>query len=106
MLVSGGERMKKVLVLGAGKVGKSVAELLLACAGDDWSVTVADREDGALREVEGNLARLRTKVKHPVQYATRRVDVGDPASIKNALAGQDYVICMLPFNVVAGIAEL
>jgi saccharopine dehydrogenase-like NADP-dependent oxidoreductase len=97
--------MKKVLVLGAGKVGKSVAELFLACGRGAYSVTVADRDDVTLREVEANLARLRSRLGQPVEAASRRVDVADPRSVRAALDGHDYVICMLPFNAVAGIAE-
>jgi saccharopine dehydrogenase-like NADP-dependent oxidoreductase len=97
--------MKRVLVLGAGKVGKSVAELLLACGKGAYSVTLADRDEAPLREAEENLRRLKGSVKHAVEFSTRRADVTDPATVRQLLAGQDYVICMLPFNFVAGIAE-
>ncbi len=97
--------MKRVLVLGAGKVGKSVAELLLACGRGAYSVTLADRDEAPLKEAEGNLQRLRQRVKHPVEFSTQRADVTDAATVKRLLTGQDYVICMLPFNFVAGIAE-
>ncbi|MBL8999826.1 MAG: saccharopine dehydrogenase NADP-binding domain-containing protein [Phycisphaerae bacterium] len=97
--------MKRVLVLGAGKVGKSVAELLLACGRGAYSVTLADRDEAPLKEAEGNLQRLRQRVKHPVEFSTQRADVTDTATVKRLLTGQDYVICMLPFNFVAGIAE-
>ncbi|HYE61866.1 MAG TPA: saccharopine dehydrogenase NADP-binding domain-containing protein, partial [Phycisphaerales bacterium] len=97
--------MKKVLVLGAGKVGKSVGELLLGAGGGHYSVTFADRDEANLRAAEENLKRLKTLVQHPVEYALKRVDVSDNAAVRAALAGHDYVICMLPFNFVAGIAE-
>ncbi len=96
---------KSVLVLGAGKVGKSVAELLLGTGGGSYRVTIADRDDGTLREIDGSLDRLRAHVPHPVDAATRRVDVSDAGAVRSALKGHDYVICMLPFNFVAGIAE-
>jgi saccharopine dehydrogenase-like NADP-dependent oxidoreductase len=98
--------MKSVLVLGAGKVGKSVAELLLGAGGGAYRVTVADRDEANLRTAESNLQRLKGLVKHGVEFAIRRVDVSDMAAVRGVMAGHDYVVCMLPFNFVAGIAEL
>jgi saccharopine dehydrogenase-like NADP-dependent oxidoreductase len=101
--------MKNVLVLGAGKVGKSVAELLLALGevggGTGYRVTVADRDEANLRETAENVERLRARRGRTVEFASRRVDVSDPAAVRAALRGQDYVVCMLPFNLVSGIAE-
>ncbi len=97
--------MKRVIVLGAGTVGKSVAELLLALGRGAYSVTLADRDAAALTQAETNLARLKTRVPHAVDFNVKQLDVGNPAAVKAALTGQDYVICMLPFNFVAGIAE-
>ncbi len=98
--------MKSVLVLGAGKVGKSVAELLLGAGGGAYRVTVADRDEANLRTAESNLQRLKGLVKHAVEFAVKRVDVSDMAAVRGVMAGHDYVVCMLPFNFVAGIAEL
>ena len=39
-----------LLVLGAGKVGKSVAELLLACGHGSYHVTIADRSEASIKE--------------------------------------------------------
>lgn len=93
-----------VLVLGAGKVGKSVAELLLACTRGECRVTVADRDLPTLKKVEDNLARLRAHVPHPVEFSTRPVDAADLDAVRAALAGHDAVISMLPFNFVAQVA--
>jgi saccharopine dehydrogenase-like NADP-dependent oxidoreductase len=41
--------MNNVLILGGGKVGKSVAELLLALGAGSYKVTLADREDSSQR---------------------------------------------------------
>ena len=98
--------MKKVLVLGGGKVGKSVAELFLCCGKGEYAVTLADRERSNLAEAETNIARLRGLVKHKVEFATRVVDAGDQSSVREALRGHDYVVCMLPFDLVAGIADI
>ncbi|MBX3357411.1 MAG: saccharopine dehydrogenase NADP-binding domain-containing protein [Phycisphaeraceae bacterium] len=97
--------MKNVLVLGAGKVGKSVAELLLVLGRGEYRVTIADRDEAVLRGVEANLKSLTGVLASGGQHAIRRVDVASTESVRAALAGQDYVICMLPFNFVAGIAE-
>lgn len=98
--------MHSVLVLGGGKVGKSVAELLLACGRGAYRVTLADRDEGSLKEAADNLARLKSKVPFPVEYAVRKLDASDKAGLRAALTGQNAVVCMLPFDMVAGIAEL
>lgn len=98
--------MHKVLVLGGGKVGKSVAELLLACGGGNYSITVADRDASHLKETEKNLSRLKASVKHAVEFRTLVLDARDQAAVRQALTGMNAVICMLPYDMVAGIAEL
>jgi saccharopine dehydrogenase-like NADP-dependent oxidoreductase len=97
--------MHNVLVLGGGKVGKSVAELLLACGKGAYKVTLADRDASNLREAKANVERLATTVKHSVAFETRQIDASDRAAVREALKGQNYLICMLPFDLVAGIAE-
>lgn len=101
--------MKNVLVLGGGKVGKSVAELLLACGKGAYSVTLADREKSNLAEAEANVTRLKSIVKHQVPFKTLQLDASDKAAVRRAL--QDVgpggsVVCMLPFDLVLGVAEL
>jgi saccharopine dehydrogenase-like NADP-dependent oxidoreductase len=98
--------MKKVLVLGGGKVGKSVAELLLACGKGAYSVTLADRDDASLREAQQNLARVKGLLPHPAEFTTKKLDASDRAAVRAVMTGHDYVVCMLPFDMVAGIAEL
>lgn len=98
--------MKKALVLGGGKVGKSVAELLLACGGGNYHVTLADRDAGNLAAAEENLSRLKGLVKHAVSHSTAVVDARDASGLRGLMSGQDYVVCMLPFDLVPGIAGL
>lgn len=98
--------MKNVLVLGGGKVGKSVAELLLACGQGNYRVTLADRDEGNLTTAAANIAELKKHVRHATDLSTRKVDASDKSQVRAALAGHDYVICMLPFNLVAGVAEM
>jgi saccharopine dehydrogenase-like NADP-dependent oxidoreductase len=94
-----------VLVLGAGKVGKSVAELLLACGKGAYKVTVADRSKKSLDEAGEVLDQLKKHVKHKVQFELLKLDVSKKKTVKEALAKHDSVVCMLPFNFVEGIAE-
>jgi len=96
--------MKNVLVLGGGKVGKSVAELFLACGKGAYRVTLADREAANLHEAELNIQRLRGLVNHPVEFATKEIDASDRKAVRALLKEHDYVVCMLPFNLVAGLA--
>lgn len=98
--------MKNVLVLGGGKVGKSVAELLLACGRGSYRVTLADRDEGNLREAELNLARLKTLVPHATEFVAKKLDASDKSAVREAMKGMDYVVCMLPYNFVAGVAEI
>ncbi|MBL8964272.1 MAG: saccharopine dehydrogenase NADP-binding domain-containing protein [Phycisphaeraceae bacterium] len=98
--------MKKALVLGGGKVGKSVAELLLACGGGNYHVTLADRDAGNLSAAEENLSRLKGLVKHAVSHSTAVVDARDASGLRGLMSGHDYVVCMLPFDLVPGIAGL
>jgi saccharopine dehydrogenase-like NADP-dependent oxidoreductase len=97
--------MNNVLVLGAGRVGKSVAELLLACGHGAYSVTLADRDEANLREARENLSRLKDSLGRAVEFKTLSLDASNPAAVRAALAGHQYVICMLPFNCVAGVAD-
>jgi len=107
--------MKKphhVLVLGAGKVGKSVAELLLACGHGDYHVTVADRSEASLKEALKGLERLRKNVKQmmgkqafDVTFDGVKLDVASQPQVKRALKGKHSVVCMLPYDQVLGIAE-
>lgn len=98
--------MKKALVLGGGKVGKSVAELLLACGGGNYHVTLADRDPGNLSSAEENLSRLKGLVKHPVSHRTAVLDARDASAVRGLMSGHDYVVCMLPFDLVPGIAGI
>lgn len=98
--------MKSVLVLGGGKVGKSVAELLLGRAGGEYRVTLVDAQQGALDQALANLDRLKAlRGGRPTEFQLKRVDLAGEGAVRQALKGHDYVVCMLPFNLVAGVAE-
>ncbi len=90
---------KKVVVLGAGKVGRLVISLL-GNAGD-YAVTAADVDqaaaDAAIRRSDGSAL--------PGTSACA-VDFTDRAAITDALAGQDYVLSCAPFHCNVLIAEV
>ncbi|MGD9688540.1 MAG: saccharopine dehydrogenase family protein [Phycisphaerales bacterium] len=101
--------MHNVLVLGGGKVGKSVAELLLACGKGAYRVTLADREESNLREAQANIDRLKSRVPHAVQFSTSRLDAADKNAVRaaiQAVGAGGSVVCMLPFDLVIGVAEI
>jgi saccharopine dehydrogenase-like NADP-dependent oxidoreductase len=98
--------MNSILVLGGGKVGKSVAELLLTLGKGAYRVTLADREDANLREAQANMQRVKSLVPHACEFTVKKLDASDKGAVREALKGQNHVICMLPFDLVAGIAEM
>lgn len=101
--------MRKVLVLGGGKVGKSVAEMLLALGRGAYSVTLADRDAANLREAETNIARLKSRVGHSVEFKAVQLDANDKPAVHAALkavGAGGYVVCMLPYDLVLGVAEI
>ncbi|MDP1690940.1 MAG: saccharopine dehydrogenase family protein [Burkholderiaceae bacterium] len=80
---------KNILVIGAGKIGQVVAELLAGCG--DYAVTLADRDAEALK----GASRVRTLA----------LDVTDIAALERALAGQWAVLSAAPFHLTIRVAE-
>ena len=83
--------MERVLVLGAGKIGVTVAELLADCG--DYEVVLADHRPDAL------LGRA------PAGIGRQMVDAKDPAALAAALAGIEVVVSALPFFLDVAVAE-
>ncbi|MFO0831622.1 MAG: saccharopine dehydrogenase C-terminal domain-containing protein [Phycisphaerales bacterium] len=104
---------KSVLVLGTGKVGKTVAEMLLSFGRGEYRVTLADASEASLAEASQNLSSLAGWLKanakgkggFGVDFDSRRVDCSSSADVAAALKGHDYVICMLPHQFVRGVSE-
>ena len=84
--------MKDILVLGAGKIGATIADLLAETG--DYAVTVGD---GA----KAQLDRLDTRR----QVDTIEIDVTDRGALDRALAGRFAVLSAVPFHLTVGIAE-
>lgn len=84
--------MNKVMVVGAGKIGSTIAAMLAASG--DYAVTVADRSDA-------HLATLRTDPR----VTARALDVADAPALAAALAGHFAVLSAAPFHLTTRIAE-
>ncbi len=72
--------MKKIIVLGAGMVGRAMAVDM----SDNYEVTAVDRDEAALKLLS------KTKV------ATKQADLGKPANIKKLVKDADLVIVAVP----------
>jgi saccharopine dehydrogenase-like NADP-dependent oxidoreductase len=84
--------MKKIMVVGAGKIGSTIAALL--GSSQDYAVTVVDASQAALAGIKAG-AGVQLKV----------LDVTDPVALRAALEGQFAVLSAAPFHLTTSIAE-
>ncbi|MBP2311264.1 saccharopine dehydrogenase family protein [Azospirillum soli] len=84
--------MRDILLLGGGKIGETICDLLKGTG--DYRVTVADRSAEALDWLPD----------HP-RVATRVLDAADPAALAEAMQGKFAVMSALPFHLTVGVAE-
>ncbi|ANH05954.1 saccharopine dehydrogenase family protein [Shinella sp. HZN7] len=84
--------MKDIVVIGAGKIGSTIARML-AHSGD-YRVTVADRSDEQLAAIE----------RHPA-VSTAVVDIADGSALRALLAGKFAVLSAAPYHLTVAIAE-
>ena len=84
--------MKKILLLGAGKIGAIITELLTSSG--DYEVTVADIDPENLKRLPAN-DRLETLV----------LDVTDAKSLKQAMTGKFATLSACPFDITKFVAE-
>ncbi len=84
--------MRNILLLGAGKIGETIADLLTTTG--DYNVTVADRDQGALSKIVVGDATQ-----------TMRLDVDDETAMLSALEGKYAVVSALPFQVTPKVAS-
>ncbi len=84
--------MRNVVIVGAGKIGAMIAELLVGCG--DYAVTVVDR-------AQHQLDRLETSV------ATRKIaaDITQPGELERILSGKFAVVSAAPYHATRRIAE-
>ncbi len=83
--------MKPILVIGAGKIGACIADMLAATG--DYRVTLADRDAGQL-----------AGAAHLAEVRTLAIDIADGTSLASALAGQFAVLSAAPYYLTIAIA--
>jgi saccharopine dehydrogenase-like NADP-dependent oxidoreductase len=89
--------MKNILLVGGGKIGVVVADLLAHAATDgepDYHVTVVDRHDEPLAGLP----------RHP-QVSACKADVGDEAVLRPLLEGKFAVLSALPYHMTSRVAQ-
>ena len=84
--------MRNVVVMGAGKIGGTIADLLGGSG--DYRVTVADRSAQQLAAIRAN-----------DRVATEAVDITDEAQLRRLLAGRFAVLSAAPYALTTRIAE-
>jgi saccharopine dehydrogenase-like NADP-dependent oxidoreductase len=89
--------MQDILVIGAGKIGVTIADLLLSSG--DYRVDLADQADTALDQARHSLAR------HPTGLTLAPLDVGQAAALARRLTGKQAVISAAPYHVTTQIAQ-
>lgn len=84
--------MKQIVVVGAGKIGSTIADMLAETG--DYKVTVVDRSQAALDalEVGGNVE-------------TKQVEIAEAGALDAVLAGKFAVMSAAPFHLTTRIAE-
>jgi saccharopine dehydrogenase-like NADP-dependent oxidoreductase len=82
----------RVLLLGAGHIGQTIARLLHDSG--DYAITAADRNLLALEKLAAK------------QIQTLTVDIDHPAQLANALHGFDTVVNALPYQYAIQVASL
>ncbi len=85
--------MHRVLLLGAGKIGRTIARLLVDSG--DYQVTVGDVSAAALDRIKARVGDVEVK----------RIDVESPAQLADALAGRDSVISALSYFLNPAVAR-
>lgn len=80
----------RLFLLGAGKIGRMIVELLTASG--DYAVTVGDHDAAALQKLAQGGVR------------TLRVDIHDPLGFRQAIAGSDMVISAGPYTMTPLVA--
>jgi saccharopine dehydrogenase-like NADP-dependent oxidoreductase len=82
--------MRQIAVIGAGKIGSTIAALLASCG--DYDVLLIDANAAAL---EG----------HPGAIRTRTLAIEDPQALRPALAGAFAVLNAAPYHLTTVVAE-
>jgi saccharopine dehydrogenase-like NADP-dependent oxidoreductase len=84
--------MKQIAVIGAGKIGATIADLLALTR--EYEVTVIDQSQAQLDVLD-----------RAAGIATQRLDISAPAALEAALSGKFAVLSAAPFHLTTRIAE-
>ena len=84
--------MKKIVVIGAGKIGSTITQLLSRSG--DYEVVVADRSAAQLADIEAHAA-----------VKTAEIDIADRDALRALLAGHFAVLSAAPYHLTTVIAE-
>src|SRR5579862_3697005 len=84
--------MKRTAIVGAGKIGQMIADMLGHCG--DYQIAMIDKSAEQLE---------RLKAATPVECLA--IDVNDPNAVADALRGRFAVLSAAPFQVTGKIAE-
>lgn len=85
--------MKEVVVVGAGRIGSTIAHMLAHCG--DYRITLVDRSQEPLSEIETGPA-----------LTTAVLDITDEASLVRLLTGKYAVVSAAPFQLTVAIATV
>ena len=85
--------MQRVLLVGAGKIGGTIASFLARCG--DYDVRVADADDASLR-----------RVAETARVETVKVNADDVAALHRAAAGRDVIVSATSFALNPAIASV
>ncbi|HET8727776.1 MAG TPA: saccharopine dehydrogenase family protein [Alphaproteobacteria bacterium] len=83
--------MTKVMVVGGGKIGAAIVELLSGTG--DYTLTLADQDADALARIPA------------AQAGTVQIEVADPKRLREAISGHDMVLSAAPYTLTPVIAE-
>src|SRR3954468_11807735 len=83
--------MQSILVIGAGKIGSTIVDMLNETG--DYHVTVADASEGALAAVAENGIK------------TIQLDFSDAVALQNALKGHYAVLSAAPYHLTGHVAQ-
>lgn len=84
--------MKKVVIIGCGKIGAAISKLLYYSG--DYDLLVIDSDEAALKLLADS-----------IRVQTRQIDITDRKALSDALKGKQRVISACPYTVNPGIAE-
>lgn len=84
--------MRRVAVIGAGKIGSTVVDLLVACG--DYEVTILDQSPEALAAFEGR-----------ARVTATAIGIQDPEILAPSLCGAFAVVNCAPFHLTTVVAQ-